>query len=159
MLPSKFEGRFNMGDCIFCKIVSGDIPSIKIYENDHVVAFMDINPVSKGHSLVIPKVHAENLWEIPEASLTAVHAASKKIVHAMTRAMGPVSVAVVQLNGKGVNQVVMHYHLHLIPRAEGGEALTLTAWEMIPGDMDVINRTGAAIAAEIENNQNQKESK
>ena len=142
-----------MGDCIFCKIVSGDIPSIKIYENDHVVAFMDINPVSKGHCLVIPKVHAENLWEIPEAALTAVHTASKKIVNAMTRAMGPVSVAAVQLNGKGVNQVVMHYHLHLIPRAEDGEALALTAWEMIPGDMDVINRTGAAIAAAIENNQ------
>jgi len=153
MLPSKLEGKFNMDDCIFCKIVSGDIPSIKIYENDHVVAFMDINPVSNGHSLVIPKVHAENLWEIPEAALAAVHTASKKIVKAMTKAMGPVSVAAVQLNGKGVNQVVMHYHLHLIPRAEDGEALTLTVWEMIPGDMDVINRTGAAIAAAIENNQ------
>ena len=108
---------------------------------------------------VIPKVHAENLWEISESALTAVHTASKKIVTAMTRAMGPVSVAAVQLNGKGVNQVVMHYHLHLIPRAEDGEALTLTAWEMIPGDMDVINRTGAAIAAAIENDQDQKESK
>jgi len=82
--------------------------------------------------------------------LSAVHSASKTIVHAMKRAMGPVSVAAVQLNGRGVNQVVMHYHLHLIPRASGGEALKLTAWEMIPGDMDAINRTGAAIAAAIE---------
>jgi len=138
-----------MQDCIFCKIVKGDIPSIKIYEDEHVFAFMDINPVSEGHALVIPKMHAENLWEIPVLELNAVHAASKKIVHAMTRAMGPVSVAAVQLNGKGVNQIVMHYHLHLIPRASDGEALELTAWEMIPGDMDAINRTGTAISAAI----------
>ena len=140
-----------MDDCIFCKIVKGDIPSIKIYEDDHVFAFMDINPVSEGHALVIPKIHAENLWEISEASLSAVHTASKRIVHAMKKAMGPVSVAAIQLNGKGVNQIVMHYHLHLIPRASDGEALKLTAWEMIPGDMDAINRTGAAIAAAVEN--------
>ena len=140
-----------MEDCIFCKIVKGEIPSIKLYEDEHVFSFMDINPVSEGHALVIPKTHAENLWEIPETALSAVHMASKTIVHAMTKAMGPVSVAVVQLNGRGVNQVVMHYHLHLIPRASGGEALKLTAWEMIPGDMDAINRTGAAIAAAIEN--------
>ena len=140
-----------MDDCIFCKIVTGDIPSIKIYEDDHVFAFMDINPVSEGHALVIPKIHAENLWEISEASLSAVHTASKTIVHGMKKAMGPVSVAAIQLNGKGVNQIVMHYHLHLIPRASDGEALKLTAWEMIPGDMDAINRTGAAIAAAVEN--------
>ena len=138
-----------MDDCIFCKIVKGDIPSIKIYEDDHVFVFMDINPVSEGHTLIIPKMHAENLWEIPEAELAAVHAVSKKIVHAMTKALGPVSVAVLQLNGKGVNQVVMHYHLHLTPRAGDGEALKLTAWEMIPGDMDAISRPGSAIAAAI----------
>ena len=146
-----------MDDCIFCKIVKGDIPSIKIYEDDHVFAFMDINPVSEGHALVIPKMHAGNLWEIPETALTAVHRVSKKIVHAMTKAMGPVSVAVIQLNGRAVNQVVMHYHLHLIPRASDGEALELTAWEMIPGDMDAINRTGAAIKEAIEKNKDQKE--
>ena len=159
MLPSKHGGRFSMEDCIFCKIVKGDIPSIKIYEDGHVFAFMDINPVSEGHALVIPKTHVENLWEIPEAELSAVHTASKKIVHAMARAMGPVSVAAVQLNGRGVNQVVMHYHLHLIPRASDAEALKLTAWEMIPGDMQAINRTGAAIAAAMKNDTDQKERK
>ena len=149
MLPPKHEGGFGMEDCIFCKIVKGDIPSIKIYEDEHVFAFMDINPVSEGHALVIPKMHAENLWEIPVAKLSAVHAASKKIVYAMTRAMGSISVAAVQLNGRGVNQVVMHYHLHLIPRASDGEALKLTTWEMIPGDLEAINRTGTAIATAI----------
>lgn len=140
-----------MDECIFCKIVEGGIPSIKIYEDDHVFAFMDINPVSEGHALVIPKIHVENLWEIPLDTLCAVHAASQKILHAMTRAMGSVSVAAIQLNGRGVNQVVMHYHLHLIPRTSDDEALKLTAWEMIPGDMAAINRTGVAIAEALEN--------
>lgn len=144
-----------MNDCIFCKIVKGDIPSIRIYEDRRVIAFMDINPVSEGHALIIPKLHVENLWEIPEADLAAVHAASKKIVHAMRRALGHVSVAALQLNGKGVNQVVMHYHLHLIPRSGDGEALKLTAWEMIPGDMEAIGRTGSAIAAAIETDKTQ----
>jgi histidine triad (HIT) family protein len=75
----------------------------------------------------------------------------------MTKAMGPVSVAVIQLNGRAVNQVVMHYHLHLIPRASDGKALELTTWEIIPGDMDAIDRTGAAIKGAIENDKDQKE--
>ena len=139
-----------MDDCIFCKIIKGDIPCIKIYEDDRVLAFADINPISKGHTLLIPKNHAENLWEISEADLAAVHSASRKIVTAMQRALGPVSVAAVQLNGKAVNQVVMHYHLHLIPRANTEAPFKLTAWEMIPGDMEVIHKTGADIAAAID---------
>ena len=151
MLLPKHGRRFSMDDCIFCKIVTGDIPSIKIYEDDHVFAFMDINPVSEGHALVIPKIHAENLWEISEACVSAVHTASKRIVHAMKKAMGPVSVAAIQLNGNGVNQIVMHYHLHLFPRARDGGALKLTAWELIPGDMEAVTRAGAALAAAVEN--------
>jgi len=139
-----------MQDCIFCKIVAGEIPSVKVYEDDLVFAFMDINPVQTGHALIIPKAHAENLWEISEADLAAVHSASRKIVTAMQRALGPVSVAAVQLNGKAVNQVVMHYHLHLIPRANTEAPFKLTAWEMIPGDMEVIHKTGADIAAAID---------
>ncbi len=138
-----------MQECIFCKIVAGEIPSVKVYENDLVFAFMDINPVQPGHTLIIPKAHAENLWEIPVSDLNAVHAASQKIVNAMKSALGPVSVAAVQLNGKAVNQVVMHYHLHLIPRANTEGPFKLTAWEMIPGDMEAIQKTGADIAAAI----------
>ncbi len=138
-----------MQDCIFCKIIAGEIPSVKVYEDDLVFAFMDINPLQTGHTLIIPKVHAENLWEIPESDLNAVHAASQKIVNAMNSALGPVSVAVFQLNGRAVNQVLMHYHLHLIPRANTEGPFKLTAWEMIPGDMDAIQKTGAAIAAAI----------
>ena len=135
-----------MDDCIFCKIIKGEIPCIKIYENDRVLAFADINPISSGHTLLIPKNHAENLWEIAEEDLTAIHAASKLVADGIKKALDPVGVAALQLNGRGVNQVVMHYHLHLIPRGADDPELKMTAWELIPGDMDAIKRTGDAIA-------------
>ncbi len=138
-----------MDDCIFCKIIKGDIPCIKIYENDRVLAFADINPISKGHTLLIPKNHAENLWEISEEDLTAIHAASKRVANGIRTTLKPVGVAALQLNGRGVNQVVMHYHLHLIPRMEADAELKMTAWELVPGDMESIKQTGAEIAAAI----------
>ena len=139
----------HMDDCIFCKIIKGDIPCVKVYENDRVLAFADINPISKGHTLLIPKNHAENLWEISEADLQAIHAASKLVADGIRKALNPVGVAALQLNGRGVNQVVMHYHLHLIPRVEGDPELKMTAWELVPGDMEKIKQTGAEIAAAI----------
>jgi len=138
-----------MDDCIFCKIIKGDIPCIKIYENDRVLAFADINPISKGHTLLIPKNHAENLWEIAEEDLTAIHAASKLVADGIRTALKPVGVAALQLNGRGVNQVVMHYHLHLIPRVEGDGELKMTAWELVPGDIEEIKQIGEAITGAI----------
>ncbi len=136
-----------MEDCIFCKIVKGDIPCFKVYEDDRILAFEDVNPISEGHTLIIPKAHAENIWEISGEDLTAIHLASKKVADAIKEVLSPAGVAVLQLNGRGVNQVVMHYHLHLIPRVSGGPELTMTAWELIPGDMDAIKLTGDRIAA------------
>jgi len=138
-----------MEDCIFCKIVKGDIPCFKVYEDDRILAFEDVNPISEGHTLIIPKAHAENIWEISGEDLTAIHLASKKVADAIKEVLVPAGVAVLQLNGRGVNQVVMHYHLHLIPRVSGGPELTMTAWELIPGDMDAIKLTGDRIAAAI----------
>ncbi len=140
-----------MADCIFCKIVKGDIPCFKVYEDDRVLAFEDVNPISEGHTLIIPKAHAENIWEISGEDLTAIHLASKKVADAIKEVLNPAGVAVLQLNGRGVNQVVMHYHLHLIPRVSGGPELTMTAWELIPGDMDAIKLTGDKISAAIKN--------
>jgi len=134
-----------MDDCIFCKIIKGDIPCIKIYEDDRVLAFADINPISKGHTLLIPKNHAENLWEISQEDLTAIHAASKRVANAIRTALKPAGIAVLQLNGRAVNQVVMHYHLHLIPRMAGDAELKMTAWELVPGDMESIKQIGAQI--------------
>lgn len=127
-----------MTDCIFCKIVQGEIPSFKVYEDERVFAFMDINPISEGHTLIIPKSHAVNIWEIPEEDLKAIHATSKKLATALKTVLNAEGIAVLQLNGRAVNQVVMHYHLHLMPNPGSGQKLKLTQWELIPGDMDRI---------------------
>ena len=138
-----------MEDCIFCKIVQGEIPSVKVYEDERVFAFADINPISRGHTLVIPKRHSSDLWEIPPEDLTAVLLAAKKIVHAIKEALNPVGVACLQLNGRGVNQVVMHYHLHLIPRTEGEPELPVSTWELKQGEMEAIRQTADEISAAV----------
>jgi histidine triad (HIT) family protein len=138
-----------MEDCIFCKIVKGKIPSFKVYEDEKVFAFEDINPISEGHTLLIPKTHAQDLWKIPDEDLTAVHLASKKIIQAIQDALNPIGVACLQLNGRGVNQVVMHYHLHLIPRTAGESEIPVSTWELKEGDMKAIKQTAEKIAAAI----------
>jgi len=139
-----------MEDCIFCKIVRGEIPSIKVYENEMVLAFADINPLSDGHTLIIPKGHFENIHDIGEAELMAIHSASKKVAAAMKASLDPAGIACMQLNGRGVNQVVMHYHLHLIPRTESAGKLKITLWDLVPGDMDAIQKTAEKIAAKLD---------
>ena len=136
-----------MTDCIFCKIIQGELPCFKVYEDDKVLAFEDISPISQGHTLIIPKRHYQDLHEIPPEDLTAVHLASKKVIKAISDALNPTGVACVQLNGRGANQVVLHYHLHLIPRIAGSPVLPVTSWEINPGDMDLIKETGEKIAA------------
>jgi histidine triad (HIT) family protein len=138
-----------MDDCIFCKITRGEIPSFKVYEDNKVFAFEDINPISEGHTLIIPKKHAQNLWEIEDDDLTAVHLAAKKIIQAIKDSLNPTGVACLQLNGPGANQVVMHYHLHLIPRQEGAPELPVTSWELNEGDMDAIKSTAEKIASAL----------
>ena len=69
--------------CIFCRIVKGEIPCFKVYEDDRVLAFEDVNPITEGHTLIIPKAHSENLWEIPSEDLMAIHLASKKVAQAI----------------------------------------------------------------------------
>jgi histidine triad (HIT) family protein len=139
-----------MEDCIFCKIVQGDIPCFKVYEDDKVLAFEDINPIAEGHTLITPKRHAQDLWEIPSEDLTAIHLASQKIIRAIKRALSPTGVALLQLNGRGANQVVMHYHLHLMPRMSESPQLPVTDWELREGDMEAIKETARKIVSALE---------
>jgi histidine triad (HIT) family protein len=139
-----------MEDCIFCQIIKGRIPSVKVYEDERVFAFEDINPISRGHTLIIPKTHVENLFEMTEADLSAVIRASQKVARGIQTALSPDGIAMLQLNGRGANQVVMHYHMHVVPRMPGTEKLPITVWEIKAGDMDAIQATGAKIAAAIE---------
>jgi len=122
-------------DCIFCKIVDGEIPALRVLDEDEVIAFMDINPSSRGHMLVIPKNHAENIFEISEAGLSAVMGAVKRCAVAVKKALGAEGVTVLQLNGTASDQVVPHLHVHIMPRWKD-DGLTVSNWEMKAGDMD-----------------------
>ncbi|MDG5786410.1 HIT family protein [Evansella sp. AB-P1] len=108
-------------DCIFCKIVNGDIPSSKVYENDKVLAFLDLSQVTKGHTLVIPKNHEENVYELSEDSAKAVFTAVPKIAKALKSAFNPVGLNMLNNNGENAGQSVFHYHVHLIPRYGKGD--------------------------------------
>lgn len=130
-----------MVDCIFCKIIKGEIPSFNVYEDEKVLAFEDINPVTDGHTLLIPKIHAQDLWDINEESLIAVQIASKKVIRAIKDVLDPSGVLALQSNGKGAGQAVDHYHLHLIPRLKESPELPMAQWELQPGDMEKIKET------------------
>ena len=106
-------------DCIFCRIVAGEAPAHRIYEDERLLAFMDLFPVGKGHLLIIPKQHGENLFEVEEEDLTGVIRLSKRIAEAQREALGPDGIGVYQLNGAAAGQTVFHYHMHLIPRNHG----------------------------------------
>jgi histidine triad (HIT) family protein len=110
-----------MSECIFCKIINGDIPSAKVYEDENVLAFLDISQVTKGHTLVIPKVHKENVYELPEEAAANVFKTVPKIANAIKAAYDPIGLNVLQNNGEAAGQSVFHFHMHLIPRYGKGD--------------------------------------
>ena len=107
-----------MQDCIFCKIIKGEIPSSKLYENDKVFAFLDIAPVSKGHSLVIPKEHYETLMDISDDILKEVSVVVKRLSSAVKKAVNADGISIGMSNYKAAGQVVPHAHIHIMPRFE-----------------------------------------
>ncbi|WP_121609677.1 HIT family protein [Mesobacillus foraminis] len=110
-----------MSDCIFCKIVNGEIPAAKVYENEHVLAFLDISQVTKGHTLVIPKVHKENVYELTEEIAGNLFKEVPKIANAIKKAYDPIGLNTLNNNGEHAGQSVFHFHMHLIPRYGKGD--------------------------------------
>ena len=108
-----------MSDCVFCKIVAGQIPSTRVYEDEHTLAFMDIGQVNPGHTLVAVKKHAATVCDLEEAQAAAVARAVVKISRALKKAFEPEGLSVYQANGKAAGQTVFHYHVHLLPRHAG----------------------------------------
>jgi histidine triad (HIT) family protein len=104
-------------DCIFCKILDGEIPSYKVYEDDHVLAFLDITQGTKGHTLVIPKTHARNIFDVDEETITNVFRVVPKLANALKDAFNPIGLNIVNNNDEPL-QSVFHFHVHLIPRYE-----------------------------------------
>lgn len=108
-----------MQDCIFCKIVRGEIPSVKVYESDSVFCFLDVAPAVRGHSLVIPKKHVENILEIPEDMAAGMHEAMRRVGRGIIQGLNADGFNVGMNNFQAAGQVVMHAHWHLIPRFHG----------------------------------------
>lgn len=105
-------------ECIFCQIVKGTIPSSKVYEDEEVLAFLDIGPVVKGHTLVIPKSHHNPMMETPAEVLCKVITIAQRIARAQTRGLQADGISLSQANGRAAGQVVPHIHFHVIPRFE-----------------------------------------
>jgi len=136
-------------DCVFCKILTGDIPAFKIYEDDETFAFMDINPVHDGHCLVIPKSHSKNIFETSDETLAALMASTRRVARAVEAALSPDGINVLQANGPGAAQSVFHIHFHVLPRETGDN--TKLNWGLNPGDMDQISAVADKIKAALEN--------
>jgi len=102
--------------CIFCNIVNGEIPSFKIFEDEDVLAFLDVNPVTRGHCLVIPKMHFESIFDIPEELLQKVIVSGKNISKKIKDVLQPDGIRLSQSNGEVAGQAIFHFHLHVIPR-------------------------------------------
>jgi len=108
-----------MTECVFCRIIAGQIPSTRVYEDEHTLAFMDIGQVNPGHVLVAVKKHAESLYALEEAQAAAVARTSVRVARAIRDVFAPPGLSVYQANGKPAGQTVFHYHVHLLPRHEG----------------------------------------
>jgi histidine triad (HIT) family protein len=116
-------------DCIFCKIIKGEIPCAKVYEDEKILAFLDIAPANKGHVLVVPKEHYANLLDVPEPIIDDVMRVVKKAARAMSSALGNKGFNVLVNNGREAGQLVPHVHFHVIPRF-GNERMCLN-WKPV----------------------------
>jgi histidine triad (HIT) family protein len=130
-------------DCIFCKIVAGELPSEIVQENQHTVAFMDINPWTRGHALVIPRNHSPNIYEVGDEDLRHTAIAAKQLAVRVKERLRCDGVNVLNASEPAAWQSVFHFHMHVIPRYEG-DGLRLP-WQPAPGDRDDI----AAAAREL----------
>jgi len=130
-------------DCLFCKIVAGEIPATRIAEDERTVAFMDINPATRGHALVVPRSHSRDLLEIPPEDLAAVARTGQRVAARAKEVLGAEGVNLLNSCGAPAWQTVFHFHLHVIPRY-ADDPLRLP-WIPEPGDMDVIAAAGAAL--------------
>jgi histidine triad (HIT) family protein len=134
-----------MTDCVFCKIRDGQIPSMKIDEDQRTLTFMDINPLNTGHCLVVTKQHAANLFEADVEDLKAAITSAKRVALAIQEGLKPDGLNLLQANGAAAFQSVPHFHLHLIPRwVNDGKGFD---WKVVAGDRDAITKTGERIRA------------
>ena len=134
-------------DCVFCKIRDGEIPSMRVYEDDLTIAIMDINPLNAGHCLVIVKTHTATIFDTAESDLQAAIATAQKVAIGLKAAVKPDGLNMLQANGAAAFQSVPHYHLHLIPRWNNdGKGFD---WPLVAGDRAQIQAVGVRLREAI----------
>lgn len=144
-----------MKDCTFCKIVEGSTPSHKILEDERALAFLDINPIRRGHTLIVPKKHYENFLDIPEEELTRLLVIAKRIAPALLEATSADGFNIIGNNGASAGQIIFHTHLHVIPRKAGDPRVRFSetfSWSQgREGDSNLAS-TAASIRKRLYNN-------
>ena len=138
-----------MSDCVFCGIVAGDLPATRIDEDERTLTFLDINPASEGHSLVVPKAHARDLLDIDPTDLAACAVAAQRVAARSVERLGADGVNLVNCCGEAAWQTVFHFHLHVVPRyAEDPARDTLQLpWVPTPGDPAALAAVGARLGS------------
>jgi histidine triad (HIT) family protein len=130
-------------DCIFCKIVAGEIPAERVDEDEHTIAFMDLNPWTRGHALVVPRTHTRNLYEIGAADLEHTTLAAQRLAIRMSERLGCDGINLINSCEPAAWQTVFHFHVHVIPRYDG-DPLRLP-WLPGPGDGEEIAAAAEAL--------------
>jgi histidine triad (HIT) family protein len=130
-----------MDDCLFCRIVSGELPSMRVYEDDRAIAIMDIYPATRGHVLVVPRAHARDIGDIADQDLAHCAVVAKQLAAKAVANLGADGVTIMQSNGPAAWQTVFHYHVHVIPRYDGDPlVLPWTPGSEPAGDLSDISR-------------------
>ena len=132
-------------DCIFCKIVAGELPSLVVAEDERTVAFLDVNPATPGHTIVVPREHSADLHAIGPEDLAACAAMGRRVAGLLVDRLGAAGVNLLNNVGAAAWQTVFHFHLHVVPRY-ADDPLTLP-WVPAPGDRDEIQRTHGRLTA------------
>jgi histidine triad (HIT) family protein len=135
-----------VADCIFCAIVAGELPATVVASDERAIAFMDINPATRGHVLVIPRAHSQDIHDIAAEDLAAVIALAQLVSGRARRQLGAEGVNLMHSAGRAAWQTVFHFHIHVIPRYDG-DPLVLP-WVPAPGDGAEIAAAAAALSAE-----------
>jgi len=138
-------------DCVFCNIVKGNIDAVKIFEDNEVLVFLDANPIAKGHCLVIPKLHYENVFVIDAEVLKKIIIVGKNITDKLQKSLGASGANFIHASGKDAEQSIFHFHLHVVPRYEH-DLLNMHEWWKIKENKatdDELRKLGEQIKSEM----------
>lgn len=134
-----------MSNCTFCDVTAGRLPSYRVLEDEHTMAFLDIRPATPGHTLVVPRIHARDVWEISEVSLSQVAGMVHRVAALLTTVLAPDGVNLTSSTGEAAGQDVFHFHFHVVPRWRGDD-VRLT-WKSRPASPDELQQVLERIAA------------